>query len=114
MTIGEILKDKGIVNIKGKLRIVHIEEDTKENNTPKCLAMMNLFFKRLDQQAREQYQKAIIGGSDPDYILKSTKDLGDREPTFEWKNGMLTFVPNRQGRHSGNKEVPAISVYRRF
>lgn len=105
-TIGEILKDKGIIltskTTDDGATVVSIKR-TKEtvpsqkDSTPKCLALMKPHFKKLEQHSKEQMQKAIISGCDPDYILKSSKEMGDKEPVFEWNDkGMLVFVGKKE------------------
>lgn len=94
MTIGEILKSKGtsitMKDEKIKIKQVSVPAEPKT----KCYAQMTAQFKHIDMLAKEQIQKALIGGADPEYRIKSSKELGNKEPNFTWVKGILTYIPN--------------------
>ena len=90
MTIGAILKEQGIsVNVSKAGNVFINKKDMTETTTDTTpISLLKHHYKMLDEKAKEQINKAIISGVSPDYIMDSKVN-----PTFEFKNGVLTFIP---------------------
>ena len=92
MTIGAILKEQGIsVNVSKAGNVFINKKDmteTKKTADTTPISLLKHHYKMLDEKAKEQINKAIISGVSPDYIMDSKVN-----PTFEFKNGVLTFIP---------------------
>ena len=90
--IGEILNEKGYIFKNGKDGIVSVGQKKKApspakakfGKVPYCL--LKAHFRKVDAQAREQMRLAALEHG-ADYIFK------DVNPTFEFKKGVLSFIP---------------------
>lgn len=101
-TIGEVLKANGTtVTYDGKTIVIKCTRklfEIKQTQQTKCLDLLKSYFSKIEQEAREQIAKVINSGADPDYILKSSRELGDKEPVFEWNNHSLQFVAKKKDK----------------
>ena len=75
-------------------KIIHMSLKTNDNEEKTIIKetpfiSLKSHFKHIDMLAKEQIQKAILGGYDPSYIMKTDVE----EPVFEWKNNVFSFVP---------------------
>lgn len=95
------MKEQGIViSVKNGVSIKKINKKFPSMPT-KDFVHLKAHFRRLEQHAREQLQKAFQHGIDPEYIIKTEV----KEPRFEWQNGLLVFVPDKKKSHKGDVQT---------
>lgn len=100
--IGNILRENGIfiqkvIDKKGELVDLHLVKTKVPISTKKEVPYVSFkaHWKIIDTKAQEEKHKAINAGYDPDYILKSSKEMGKREPTFDMVGGIPHFVSEK-------------------
>lgn len=100
-TIGEVINEKGITLVKrtnkdGGITLSIRHNKVQESKEGKPYIRMKDFFKRLDATAREEKGRAATAGKDMEYLFKTDKEMKDRKPNFEMKNGILCFVKDKK------------------
>ena len=100
-TIGEIINEKGITLVKrankdGGIALSIRQNKVQEQKEGKPYSRMKDFFKRLDATAKAEKGRAATAGKDMDYLFKTDKEMKDRKPNFEMKDGILCFVKDKK------------------
>ena len=100
-TIGEIINEKGITLVKrtnkdGGITLSIRHNKMQESKEGKPYSRMKDYFNRLDSMAKTERGRAATAGKDMDYLFKSDKEMKDRKPNFEMKDGILCFVKDKK------------------
>lgn len=100
-TIGEIINEKGITIVRrtnkdGGVTLSLRHSKVQEQKEGKPYIRMKSYFKRLDATAKAEKGRAATAGKDMDYLFKSDKEMKDRKPNFEMKDGILCFVKDKK------------------
>lgn len=100
-TIGEIINAKGVTLVKRTTKDGGITLSIRHNKVQgskegKPYSRMKDFFKHITARAKAERGRAATAGKDMEYLFKTDKEMKERKPNFEMKDGILCFVKDKK------------------